>query len=56
MAQIKLIYAGKQLEDDGTLSEAGVKPGDSLHMVLQLRGGKVHALFVSGFGKIQTAS
>ena len=37
--QIRLIFQGKQPTDDKTLVEVGIKPGDTLHMVLQLRGG-----------------
>lgn len=39
--QIRLIYAGKQLSDDKTLQEYSVNPGETIHMVLQLRGGKM---------------
>ena len=38
--QIRLIYQGKQPGDEKTLTEIGIKPGDTLHMVLQLRGGR----------------
>jgi large subunit ribosomal protein L40e len=37
--QIKLIYGGKQLADENRLSDYNVEPGNTLHMVLQLRGG-----------------
>ena len=37
--QIRLIYSGKQLQDDKKLEEYSIKPGDTIHMVLQLRGG-----------------
>lgn len=37
--QIRLIYSGKQLADDHTLSHYNVAPGGTIHMVLQLRGG-----------------
>ena len=37
--QIRLIYSGKQLQDDKKLEEYAIKPGDTIHMVLQLRGG-----------------
>lgn len=37
--QIRLIYSGKQLADDHTLSHYNVAAGGTIHMVLQLRGG-----------------
>mmetsp|Transcript_14067 Transcript_14067/g.47505 ORF Transcript_14067/g.47505 Transcript_14067/m.47505 type:complete len:91 (-) Transcript_14067:193-465(-) len=37
--QIRLIYGGKQLADDATLESYSVSAGDTVHMVLQLRGG-----------------
>lgn len=36
--QIKLIFKGKQLTDALTLERAGVKAGETVHMVLSLRG------------------
>uniref|UniRef100_M4BXH5 Ubiquitin-like domain-containing protein n=2 Tax=Peronosporaceae TaxID=4777 RepID=M4BXH5_HYAAE len=38
--QIRLIYSGKQLADDKTLQDYNVEPGGTIHMVLQLRGGR----------------
>ncbi len=37
--QIRLIFKGKQLKDTSSLDSIGVKGGDTLHMVLALRGG-----------------
>eukprot|EP00949_MAST-11_sp_MAST-11-sp1_P002163 g2163.t1 len=37
--QIRLIFSGKQLQDDAELSSYSIKSGDTIHMVLQLRGG-----------------
>ncbi|BDA45337.1 probable polyubiquitin (Fragment) at N-terminal half [Coccomyxa sp. Obi] len=42
----RLIYAGKQLEDDRTLAQCSVEAGSTLHLVLRLRGGK------GGFGAL----
>ncbi|EEQ38650.1 hypothetical protein EJF18_30486 [Clavispora lusitaniae] len=38
-AQQRLIFNGSQLNDDATVSESGIQPGASLHLVLTLRGG-----------------
>ena len=35
--QIRLIYKGKSLSDDKPLQEYQITPGDTIHMVLQLR-------------------
>ena len=39
VAQIRLISGGKQLNDTDTVSSSKIKAGETIHMVLSLRGG-----------------
>jgi ubiquitin-like protein Nedd8 len=38
--QQRLIYGGKQMTDDKTAADYNLSPGDTLHLVLALRGGQ----------------
>ena len=39
VAMIRLIYGGKQLSDEQTIANYNMKAGDTIHMILQLKGG-----------------
>jgi len=40
-AQIRLILRGQPMVDAQTLLDAKVKAGDTIHMILQMRGGSL---------------
>ena len=36
---IRLIFSGKALADENTIESYNMKAGDTIHMILQLKGG-----------------
>eukprot|EP00808_Paulinella_micropora_P019587 g14687.t1 len=40
-AQVRLIFQGQPMADDKTLAEHNVEAGSVIHMILQMRGGRI---------------
>ena len=38
-SQIRIVFKGKQLNDEMTVENCNIDPGDKLHMILNLQGG-----------------
>ena len=50
----RLVFQGKQLENQRMLSDCNVEDGVTLHLVLRLRGGKAHFIALTMFAQHAT--
>jgi hypothetical protein len=53
--QQRLVFAGKQIEDEQTLAHCNIVKGAELHLILRLRGGgtTIHQMSMAAGGKIK---